>query len=137
MGLHQSSWIQRNSATDTSVSQPADTIMLAARFRGNNIFGNGLYIPGVDWWDWPGTGGAPGLIPEGGAVDPAGRARTGAVYQASVVFNTNDRLGGVSVVYQGKTPFVFADGHAKVMDPVSTNPDSTNRPLDNKWDAYR
>jgi hypothetical protein len=32
---------------------------------------------------------------------------------------------------------VFCDGHAKVMKPVATNPNSTTRPQDNMWDAYR
>ncbi|MCX7799807.1 MAG: prepilin-type N-terminal cleavage/methylation domain-containing protein [Fimbriimonadales bacterium] len=137
MGLYQTSWIQRNMATETAVTNPASTIVLAGRFFGNTIFGNGLYFPGVDWWDWAGTGGAPGLTPEGGAQDVTGRNRTGAVYQAHVKWNDNDKWGGCSVVYSGQTPFLFADGHAAMMQPVRTNPDGRNRPADNMWDAYR
>ncbi len=137
MGLNQS-WIKNNSSTGTAITKPAETIAIAARFNGNDVYGNGLYMPGVDWWDWPGQGGAPGLTPEGGAVDVTGRARTGGVYSTGgVVWNKNDHNGGVATIYSGKTPFVFCDTHAKAMDPITTNPDGVNKPQSNMWDAYR
>jgi len=33
--------------------------------------------------------------------------------------------------------FAFCDGHVKAMRPYATNPDPTNRPNDNLWDARR
>lgn len=138
MGLWQTSWIQRNSAMEGAVTKPAETVMLAARFNGNVVFGNGTYMPGVDWWDGPDTGGAPGLTPEGGAKDVTGRNRNGGVYKTnSAIWNTNDKWGGVATVYGGQCPMVFADGHSKMMNPIATNPDGVNRPSDNMWDAYR
>lgn len=138
MGVCQQSWIKHTSANESAVSRPAETIGLAARFNGNDVYGNGLYMPGVDWWDGPDNGGAPGLTPEGANTDVTGRARTGAKYQTNgVTWNLNDHFGGVAVVYSGMTPYVFCDGHAKVLNPVATNPDGTNKPNDNMWDAYR
>jgi prepilin-type N-terminal cleavage/methylation domain-containing protein/prepilin-type processing-associated H-X9-DG protein len=138
MGLAQSSWIQRFVANATAVNNPAQTVAFSGRFNGNYVYGNGLYMPGVDWWDWPGTGGAPGLTPEGGAVDRTGRSRTGVPYETGGVrWNPNDKWGGVSTVYANQTPILFCDGHAKMMVPVATNPNSATRPQDNMWDAYR
>jgi hypothetical protein len=138
MGLNQQSWIKRNSAVGTAVTKPAETVMLAGRFNGNDCYGMGTFMVGVNWWDWPGSSGAPGQIPDGAAQDVNGVNRTGGVYSAgSFVFNKNDHFGGVTVVYAGQTPFVYADGHAKMANPVSTNPDSRNRPAENQWDAYR
>ncbi len=129
-GLMQKSWIQRNTANSTAVTNPSSTIVYATRHRGNNVYGNGLYFNGVDWWDWPSGGGAPGLVPDG--------SRNGNVYQASpTVFNTDNRNGGVYVGYSGGSPFSMADSSAKVMRPVATNPNSSTRPQDNMWDAYR
>jgi len=138
MGLVQNFWIETPVANATSVTRPAETIALAGRFNGNTVYGNGLYIPGVDWWDWPGTGGAPGLTPEGGPVDVTGRARTGAPYMTgAVTWNPNDHWGGVTTIYAKQTPFVFCDGHARMMNPVATNPNGVAQPTNNMWDAYR
>lgn len=45
--------------------------------------------------------------------------------------------GGISAPYQGKANFAFIDGHAKTLDPRSTNPDGLNHPENNQWDALR
>jgi prepilin-type N-terminal cleavage/methylation domain-containing protein/prepilin-type processing-associated H-X9-DG protein len=45
--------------------------------------------------------------------------------------------GAISAVHTGQSNFVFADGHAKAMRPVQTNPDGVNRPDLNLWDAKR
>ena len=142
MGIHQASWILQSSANGTAVTKPAETVMLANRWEGNDSYNTGAYFAGIDWWDHPWAGGAGGLTPEGGPVDVTGRNRTGAPYRNNggsgpYVYNKNDHWGAVNVHYSGKTPIVFVDGHAKVVDPVATNPDGVNRPNDNMWDAYR
>lgn len=45
--------------------------------------------------------------------------------------------GALSDRHSGQTNFVFADGHAKSMRPVQTNPDGVNKPELNMWDAKR
>lgn len=140
MGLNQQSWVKRTSASATAVTNPASTVMLANRFEGNDSYGMGTFISGVNWWDWPDSGGPGGLIPEGGPVDVNGVARTGAPYRngpGTYTYNTNDHNGAVGTHYTGKCPMVFTDGHAASVDPVRTNPDGVNRPQDNQWDAYR
>lgn len=141
MGMAQSSWLRNAGAAGGAVTKPAETILLATRHDGQNIYGVGMTISGVTWWDNRGSGGGMGgLIPNGGTV--AGNnwdmARDGSAYKSpeGVEFNKNNHDGGVSVVY-GVTPYVFADGHAKAMKPAATNPDGKNRPQDNLWDAYR
>ncbi len=127
MGLMQDSWIKRGVAVSTAVTKPAETIMLTSRNGGNNCYSVGLYMPGVDWWDWDG---APGLVPDG--------TRNGAAYNsANTTWNTNNRNGGVATHFNGQGLFVYCDGHAGTRNPVSTNPDPVNRPNDNMWDAYR
>lgn len=133
MGIAQTSWVQRNSAVSTAVTKPAETIMLALRRAGNNCYGNGLYFPGVNWWDGNWAGGAPGLIPDGNTSERNGSAYT----YDGVVWNTNNHLGGVDVHYSNKGMFVYSDGHAGIKDAVSTNPDSINQADKNMWDAYR
>jgi len=139
MGLEQPSWIQRASANGTAVTQPAGTVMLAGRFEGNTDYAMGTFFCGVNWFDSEWNGGAGGLTPEGGAVDVTGLGRTGNPYNGpnGYVYNINDHWGAVSTIYSGMTPYVFVDGHAKMLTPNATNPDGVNQPLYNMWDAYR
>jgi prepilin-type N-terminal cleavage/methylation domain-containing protein len=144
MGLAQTSWLSRAAANGSALNKPAETILLAARMDGQNIFGTGLYFSGVPWSGWDdenGSGAMGQLIPDGGTQQANGfdKARTGGAYWSAtgkVKYTDNDRNGGCSTAY-GVTPFVFADGHAKALKPVATNPDGKNRPQDNMWDAYR
>lgn len=139
MGLAQSNWIQRFSAVSSAVTQPAGTVMLAGRFEGNTDYGMGTFFNGVNWFDGDWAGGAGGLTPEGGPIDVTGTARTGNPYVGpnGYVYNPNDHWGAVATVYGGMTPYVFVDGHAKMLTPNATNPDGRNRPNENMWDAYR
>jgi len=139
MGLMQPSWIQRASASGTAVTQPAGTIMLAGRFEGNVDYGMGTFFCGVSWFDSEWNGGAGGLTPEGNVVDLTGRSRTGVPYVGpnGYVYNTNDHWGAVNLIYASQTPYVFVDGHAKMVPAIQTNPDGTNQPSQNMWDAYR
>lgn len=45
--------------------------------------------------------------------------------------------GGVTPGPGGKSNFAWTDGHAKSLKPSSTNPDETNQPDKNLWDALR
>jgi prepilin-type N-terminal cleavage/methylation domain-containing protein len=142
MGLDQPSWLGNTTATSTSVTKSAETIMLASRHDGQRMYGTGLYFSGFNWWDGPWAGGGNGgLIPDGGtsSADWWDMARNGSQYvsQNGVVYNKNNHDGGVSATFSGFGVFVFCDGHAKALKPVATNPDGLNRPNDNMWDAYR
>jgi prepilin-type N-terminal cleavage/methylation domain-containing protein len=142
MGLDQPSWLGTTTATSTTVTKPAETILLASRYDGQRMYGTGLYFSGFNWWDGPWAGGGNGgLIPDGGTQQADGwdMARDGSPYksQNGYVYNKNNHDGGVSAAYAGLAVFVMCDGHAKAMKPVQTNPDGKNRPADNMWDAYR
>jgi prepilin-type N-terminal cleavage/methylation domain-containing protein len=142
MGLDQPSWLGTTTATSTSVTRPAETVMLASRHDGQRMYGTGLYFSGFNWWDAPWNGGGNGgLIPDGGTTlaDGWDMARNGSPYtsQTGYVYNKNNHDGGVSATFSGNAVFVFCDGHSKALKPVATNPDGFNRPNDNMWDAYR
>lgn len=118
-----------------SVGRPAETIFAAekhsddlANKAGLNWIGNrtrfqptSLFLwddtTGEHFYDWIG-----GLIPNG--------------TRAQANYPTGPE-GGVSTKVNGQSIFVFADGHAKAMKPIATNPDPKNRPQDNMWDARR
>ena len=118
----------------TSVTQVANTVMLASRYGSTDVWGPDSFFAGVSWWDGTGWG---GLIPDG--------TRDGSPYTAglwdggTVTFGSNNRNGGVaaSPSYANKAIFAWADGHASIKDPVSTNPDPTNHPENNLWNARR
>jgi prepilin-type N-terminal cleavage/methylation domain-containing protein len=133
MGLMQDSWIKRNSAAEGAVTKPAETVMFASRHNGQILWGNGLYMPGVNWWDGDGSA---GQIPDGANTDVNGVDRTVPYATNGVTWNKNGHFGAVSVTTE-QGLFVFADGHAKAMNPVATNPHSANQPTRNMWDAYR
>ena len=142
MGLDQPSWLGNTTATSTTVTKPAETIMLASRHDGQRMYGTGLLFMGFNWWDGAWAGGGNGmLIPDGGttSADWWDMARNGTPYvsQSGYVYNKSNHDGGVSATFSGLGVFVFTDGHAKAMKPVQTNPNGAVRPNDNMWDAYR
>jgi hypothetical protein len=132
-------WMEGGAVSQSVVSQVADTVMLTVRHDSNNLYGNGDFLPGVNWWDNTGAG----LIPEGNlslrnpADFPNGyqapNSRTGAPY----LVNKNARYGAVASVYADSGQFSFVDGHAKSMNPLKTNPDSVGQPEKNMWNARR
>jgi len=120
-------WMGNTIVAQTSVTNPADTIMLTVRYRSQLTWGTGDFIAGVNWWDWTGHA---GLAPDG--------ARDGSSYSANgVLVNADNRNGAVTAGFAGKTVFSFADGHAAVLSPVQTNPNEAARPELNKWNARR
>jgi prepilin-type N-terminal cleavage/methylation domain-containing protein len=137
MGMNQAKdqpggWMERGITAQSSVGKVADSIMMASRYDGNNVFSMGDMISGVNWWDNTG----PGLLPDG--------TRDGTPYLApaysdgsTYTVNANNRFGAVSAVYANTGVFAFVDGHAKALNPISTNPDTKNSPEKNQWNAYR
>jgi prepilin-type processing-associated H-X9-DG protein len=49
----------------------------------------------------------------------------------------HDINGAVSAHHTDLANFLFADGHAKALRPVATDPDPVNQPQNNLWDATR
>jgi prepilin-type N-terminal cleavage/methylation domain-containing protein len=117
----------------TESSHIADTILLAGSFGHSNVFGAADLLTNITDWDWT----APQAIPDG--------TRNGQPYTVSLsggtdIVNKDNRNGAVSTVYSNKGVFSMADGHAKVMDPISTNPSMQyNVSLDTKdmWNRKR
>jgi prepilin-type N-terminal cleavage/methylation domain-containing protein len=137
MGLNQASvtgarcgytpWMSSGITNGTAITQPADTIAMATRYNSSASWGPSMLIAGQDWWD---NTGFAGRLPDG-SVSTAPYTVNGAVV------NQNGQMGAVTGLYGNVSPFVFADSHAKAMDPRQTNPSRNNQPLLNKWNAYR
>jgi prepilin-type N-terminal cleavage/methylation domain-containing protein/prepilin-type processing-associated H-X9-DG protein len=148
MGVAQGSWMKNTYTNGTQVTKPAETIMMASRADGQNLWGMGDVISGVTWWD-NGSGGA-GLLPNGAASATASYS-VKPYNNATVLINANKQFGAVYTPYAGQAPFSFADGHAKTMNPAQTDPNPTNTYISgpdyakcpnghdqkNMWDAYR
>jgi prepilin-type N-terminal cleavage/methylation domain-containing protein len=118
---------------ETNVGRPADTIMFASRYGGNNMYGAADIISNIT--DWDST--APQAIPDG---TRNGDPYTVTLNGATDVVNKNNRFGAVAAVYADQGIFVFCDGHAKTMNPVRTNPRpqaDNNLDVDNMWNAKR
>jgi len=120
-------WMGNMTTTTTSPTQPASTIMIAGRFSGNNQFGQGDMLSGVNWWDYT----SPGELPDGSLA-----ANTPLVV-SGVTVNKDQRNGAIATIYAGQGIFTFTDGHAKTMAPVQTDPDSVLQPQNNMWNARR
>jgi len=141
MGMNQGAtasggggWMGVDRHSENDIARPADTILLATRQGGDNLFGCGDMIAGVNWWDYTGAG----LLPNGtAALNTPYNAPLG-VGGGNWLVNKDQRNGAVNVNHAGgSSPFVFADGHAKSMNPVSTDPDPVNQPQNNLWDSTR
>jgi len=122
-----SQWMGNMTTNQTSVTQVASTIMLAGRYSGDNMFGQGDMMSGVNWWDYTG----PGLLPDGSQDGTKSYSANG------VVINKDQRFGAIAAVYANNGIFTFVDGHAKAMNPVATNPNPSTRPTENMWNARR
>jgi prepilin-type N-terminal cleavage/methylation domain-containing protein/prepilin-type processing-associated H-X9-DG protein len=129
MGVDQS-WISNPTRGLAGVNQPAATVMVAEKFNTDVVAqgaaGNGsAYWPGCVYtnfngWDYT----APQEIPNGKLPPPA-----------NGTFNINSANGAVSAHHNQRANFLFCDGHVKSMIPYQTNPDPTNQPQNNMWDA--
>jgi len=126
-------WMGIDRRNESENPRPAETILLGARLGGDDIFGTGDFIPGVNWWDCAGAG----LLPNGtAALNVQYFAPMGCSGGPNWLVNKDQRNGALLTTYN-TTPLVFADGHAKAMAPVATDPDPVNLPDKNLWDATR
>jgi len=130
-------YVLPHSKSQTQVTQPAGTILLANLFDDSMVksgccgFGNisewfsaaflQIRIPGDigAQYDWFG----PEEIPNGTA------AKTNPFPYGPT--------GGVSLTSGNNANFSFVDGHAKSMPPQATDPDPVNNRAANMWDADR
>ena len=133
-------WMHGGSNNGSSMSVPADTILLAEKHgddiaawnqlhgndpnqRGNySAFGPNAIIAGHN------IDGAPGWGPY---KEPDGTRNP-----TSGLFNDGPD-GAVSHKYSGVACFVYIDSHAKAKKPSATNPDPINQPSLNQWDGMR
>jgi len=126
-------WMGRGVTNASSINKVAETVALTERYGSHTVFGAGAFLDGVDGWGWDTAPRISGLIPDA--------SRSGAVLKSAdtgTIANKDNRFGGVTPAYGEKfATFVMADGHAKVMDPRQTNPNTNTRPDDNMWNAYR
>jgi len=131
-------WMGVDRRNESSTTQPAGTILLANRKGGDDIFGQGDMVSGVSWWDSSGAG----LIPQGtatapGTITPYYASMGGYTGTGKWLVNADVRNGAISTNFTGQAPMVFADGHAKSMNPIQTNPDPVNQPASNLWNSIR
>lgn len=131
-------WIQNEIKSFTSFDKVADTVLLADKWNGDAVkYGSmGVYsafygsvFVGINWFDW----GAPGEIPNGNP----NAGSLGYPNGATNGLYPNGPSGAVGLNANGNSNFLLADGHAKSMKPVQTNPDPVNKPDLNKWDSTR
>lgn len=121
--------------TQAAINRVADTVMLAEKHsadmdkNGLNWIGNRIYFQPIPTFLWnPTDTNADTPFSWFGADIPNGR-RIGT--------GLKGKNGGVSAKHNEISNFAFADGHVKAMRPEQTNPDPTNRPQDNMWNARR
>jgi prepilin-type N-terminal cleavage/methylation domain-containing protein/prepilin-type processing-associated H-X9-DG protein len=130
MGVPQDWWLGSGAANLSNVNKVAQTILLAEKHSQDSTgfccgektpssFGPNSLILGVVGES---VGWGQHKIPDG--------TRTGTGFN-------NGPEGALSNGHLEMTNFLFADGHAKAMKPIATNPDPSNRPQDNMWDATR
>lgn len=138
MGMNQATqntrcgngWMARGVTNGSAVNRPADSILLSERFGSFTVFGTGSFVTGVNWWD-----GATGLCDE---IPDASRNGAPLAGGGGKNCTLDNRFGGITPAYNSTIAvFTMGDTHAKAMDPRTTNPNPTTRPLDNMWNVYR
>ncbi len=134
MGMYQNWMSGPKTMSATSVTNVADTVMLASRYGSTDVWGPDSFFAGVSWWDGTGFG---GLVPDG-TRDGQPYTVNGTWSGKNGTFNKDNRFGAVTTTaYGDKAIFAWADGHASVVNPAATNPDPANKPELNKWNARR
>jgi len=128
MGMAQDFWIIPTTHTIGDIKRPAESILVTEKHSADvkdsggwgqlSSFAPGCIIMGQTSWD----GLAANELPNG--TRPAAKYPLGPE-------------GSVSAHHATMANFVFCDGHVKSMKPASTNPDPTNKPDKNMWDALR
>jgi prepilin-type N-terminal cleavage/methylation domain-containing protein/prepilin-type processing-associated H-X9-DG protein len=127
--------VNRSGISLASVNRPAETIAIAEKlsdtvqYTGFNWLGVNAQLWPTSQYLWDDTGSA-GTYYDIGAGIPDGARPTTTKYPFG-------QEGGAPTRHSGMTNFVFADGHAKAMKPVQTNPNGQTRPQDNMWNSQR
>jgi len=150
---HNAGWdsfFTSGTVSTTQVTQAAGTIMFAPKYSRDVAFTDLSWLGANSSavWDtsafvWDSTTGYPGgqqvYYLTDGADIPDGQRDT-ALGTPNATYPSNNR-GGVSLpslgTEQGNANFIFTDGHAKGMPPISTNPDPVNQPQNNMWFSGR
>lgn len=128
--------------SDTQITNPAATVMLADRqtawlqtFTPDDAsdgayigVASGYAIGNVFAWTNQDTV-ILGSVPQSGTCVNCGSPNPQALLDG--------RNGGVTPGPGGKSNFAWTDGHSKSMMAGATNPDETNQPANNLWDALR
>jgi len=126
----------------TQITNPGETVMLADRQTawlqkytpddsGDGAYmgvASGFAIGNVFAWTNQDTV-LVGAVPQGGTCVNCGSPSATALLDG--------KNGGVTPGPGGKSNFAWTDGHAKSMMAAATNPDETNQPSKNLWDALR
>jgi prepilin-type N-terminal cleavage/methylation domain-containing protein len=147
-------WLDGSSLSESVITQPASTIM-AAQKNGYDIeqwnltYGSSVGCSFNCQGNWSNF--AMGGILGGDHIDvTAGVGGWGpqAIPNAKSTWylsqgNKNSLQyeygvnGAVSASYSGMSVFAYLDGHAKSVNPSTTNPDPVNLPQNNQWDGLR
>ena len=144
---NETGWMGTDHQSANANTYPAATILLTARVGGSDIWGGNDLMSGVPpSWGWD-SGGAQ-AIPTGTGHsmtwdDGGGGLQTGPYYAplgmggGNYLVNADARYGACMTNYANQSLFSFADGHAKSMNALQTNPDPINQPQNNMWNAVR
>lgn len=132
-------WLDVSTISDTAVTQPAATIMLATRYGGDDIWGVGDIVANNYGWD----AFTPEALPDGTRVANVPYTVTSNEGHTYTI-NADQRNGSIACPFSGQAPFAFVDGHAKTMIPYTTRlvPTVNNGGTwvvsqSDMWDAYR
>lgn len=124
-------WIEPTGAVpSTSVTKPAETILLSERYAADV-----MTVSGYSSSDTPLSNYGPGVFFSGVFYTKANSIPNGT--RLTTAAYPNGPAGSVSAKFSGQAAFVYADGHAKMARPETTNPDPDNHPELNQWDAKR
>ena len=122
-------WMGKSTRSMAGIGRSAETILLAEKHQPRNV---------TDW--------GPGSVFSGGTLWQASTNDSGPVTtsgnipdatRSPAVAFPNGPNGGVTAAHSGQGNFAFVDGHCKALKPSATNPDPTNRPENNMWNAAR
>jgi len=136
---YTSGWLDISTISNTSVTQPAGTIMLSSRYGGEDIWGPGdLMANNLGWDEY-----TPEALPDGTRTPNIPYTVT-SKEGGTFTINTDERNGASASPYNGMAPFAFVDGHAKTMIPYTTRvvPTKVSNGVwtvsqSDMWDAHR
>jgi prepilin-type N-terminal cleavage/methylation domain-containing protein/prepilin-type processing-associated H-X9-DG protein len=115
------------------INFPAETIMIAEKFSSDLAGPGGFsWAGGNDAGDWPW---GEFLETQNNSYYTFGNIPDGAA-KPSTSYGLGPN-GSVSAHHQGRSNFLFADGHVKAMLPTATDPNLMGDPGKNMWDAVR